>query len=58
MTNNNINVIADIYSAEELAAMTLDDIMDIIHDIFGYYEGIKKDAFMTYMEALSESKES
>lgn len=57
MMNNTINL-TDLYSAEEIAEMTLEEIQDIIHDITGYYEGIKKDAFIAYMEALSESKES
>ena len=50
--------LTDLYTVEELAEMSLEEIQDIIHDITGYYEGIKKDAFIAYMEALSESKES
>ena len=56
MMTNIINVITDIYSPEEIAEMTITDIMDIIHDIYGHYEDIRKDAFVTYMKALSESK--
>jgi phenylalanine-4-hydroxylase len=55
MMNANLTL-TDLYSAEELATMTLDEIMDIIHDIYGHYEDIRKDAFIAYMEALSESK--
>ena len=57
MTNTMINL-TDLYSVEELTNMTLDEIADIIHDICGYYEGIKNDAFTAYLKALSESKKS
>lgn len=48
--------LTDLYTPEELAEMTLEEIQDVIHDITGYYEEIKKDAFIAYMEALSESR--
>lgn len=57
MMNNTINL-TDLYDVNELAEMTMEEIQDVIHDIYGYYDNIKKDAFIAYMEALSESKES
>ena len=52
---NNINL-TDLYTVEELVNMTLEEIQDVIHDITGYYEDIRKDAFEVYIKALSESK--
>lgn len=50
--------LTDLYSAEEITAMTLEEIKDVLHDIFGYYEDIRKDALNEYLKAFSESKES
>jgi len=55
MMNANLTL-TDLYSVEELAEMTMEEIQDVIHDIYGYYDNIKKDAFIAYMEALSENK--
>jgi hypothetical protein len=52
-TNFNLT---DLYDVNEIVEMGIDNIQDIIHDIFGYYEDIKKDAINEYLKAFAEIK--